>query len=59
MTQRSVSTGKKVRRIAAIIYILVMLFIVGGTLLHQNNQENAPQSNVNGFSANPDIPQTE
>jgi len=59
MTQRSVSTGKKVRRIAAIIYVFVMLFIVGGTLMHQNNQENARQSNANGFSVNPDHPQTE
>ncbi len=29
-------TAKKARRIAAIIYILVLAFIVGGSWFHQN-----------------------
>lgn len=31
--------GKKVRRIAAVIYILVMTVIVGGTYLSQQQKE--------------------
>ncbi len=31
--------GKKVRRIAAVIYILVMAVIVGGTYLSQQQKE--------------------
>ncbi len=40
---------KKVRRIAAIIYLLVMAFLVGGTLIHQRSLEKeSPEAS--GFS---------
>ncbi len=37
---------KRVRRIAAIIYLLVIAFLVGGTLIHQRSLENqSPEVN--------------
>ncbi|MBS3964399.1 MAG: hypothetical protein KGZ80_07880 [Methylomonas sp.] len=40
------SEGKKVRRIAAIIYLLIMAFLAGGTYIHQQRatvgSESAP-----------------
>ncbi len=32
--------AKKVRRIAAVIYIIVMIFVVGGSWVNQQNIEN-------------------
>lgn len=43
------SEGKKVRRIAAIIYLLIMAFLVGGTYIHQ--QRTADDSELAADSA--------
>jgi hypothetical protein len=51
LAEQKTST-KKVRRIAAIIYILFMAFIVGGTLLHQSDTTTASQNAVDEFSHN-------
>jgi hypothetical protein len=40
--------SKKARRVAAIAYLLFMTFIVGGTLL---SQQNTPQSKANESQA--------
>ncbi len=40
---------KKVRRIAAVIYLLVIAFLVGGTLIHQRSLEKDPPE-TSGFS---------
>ncbi len=45
------ASAKKVKRIASIIYICVMAFIVGGSYLHQQRQQ-APTAHqdTSGFS---------
>ncbi len=50
--EQKTGSARKVRRIAAIVYILFMAFIVGGTLLHQNNTVSTPQDAVDEFSHN-------
>lgn len=44
---------KKVRRIAAIIYLLVMAFLVGGTLIHQRSLEGGDSLEVTDLSDAP------
>ncbi len=52
MNQRDITGAKKARRIAAIVYVLLMAFIVGGSILHQNKKAaNGPES-VDEFSHN-------
>lgn len=42
---------KKAKRIASIIYVCVMAFIVGGSYLHQQRQaEQATTEDMSGFS---------
>jgi len=51
MNNTEITKAKKVKRIAAILYILLMAFIVGGSLLNQQKTESTqPESSpINPF----------
>ena len=51
MSNTEITKAKKVKRIAAILYILLMAFIVGGSLLNQQKTESTqPESSpINPF----------
>ncbi len=50
--EQKTNSAKKARRIAAVVYILLMAFIVGGTLLNQSNTPSSPEDTVDEFSHN-------